>query len=109
MDPRVLGAAGIAGVLAAGHFRNRSAGVDQIIVSRTISKGGGPGQLTALVLGKNGARLTDVPSWAPIGPDPLALTPTGGYSVKKVKIGQTVDVLVSAGGHAEAKTLEVTA
>jgi hypothetical protein len=67
LDPRVLGAAGVVGVLAASRFHRKGAAVGRIVVKNSgISMAtGATGGLTAVVLDKDGNTLTGNPVFGP--------------------------------------------
>ena len=99
LDPRVLGAAGIVGVVAAGRFAHKGAGVGRIVVSNaSISLGAGAtGKFTATVLDKDGAPLTVPLVYGPTT-DSSVLTVDSDGNFTALREGG-VKVLVRSGGY----------
>jgi hypothetical protein len=82
-DPRFGGSVLLAGILAVGHFKNRSQGVDDIRISSssdTVPAAGGTVTITAFATDRNGNPLPNPISWAPQDPTVAAANPASGAS-----------------------------
>ncbi len=107
LDPRVLGAAGIVGVVAAGRFHDKGTGVGRIVVSNAgISLAtGANGKFTAVVLDKDGNSLPGQPVYGPTN-DTSVLDVGADGSFTAHREGP-VTVLVRYGDHLQDVTVHV--
>jgi hypothetical protein len=83
-DPRLGGSVLLAGIWAVGHFRNRSQGVHDIIISPSSATVAAAAAdtvtLTAYAVDQKGNPLPNPISWAPQNPAVAAVSPASGAS-----------------------------
>jgi hypothetical protein len=114
-DPRFGGSVLQAGIWAIGHFRNRSQGVSNIVLSpssNTVSAAdGGTVTITAYATDHNGNPLTNAISWSAQDPAVAALSSTSGAStvvtVKPMAAGTATFIFANVG--ALTRSVAITA
>jgi hypothetical protein len=104
LDPRVIGGAAVAGIIAADKLRS---GVSKVVISPKTVTASGSGTFTAIVLDKNANLVSGPVKWTSTDPSVLTVDQTtGDYRVPGASRA-TVDVIATVKGHSETTTVTV--
>jgi hypothetical protein len=104
LDPRVLSAIAVGGVLVAGRFDRRTTGVDDIQINVPTPSVGDQDRLLGVAIDRQGRVLNETITWASQNAAVLSVAPDGSFTA--VAAG-TVLVTASAGGTSRAVFITV--
>jgi hypothetical protein len=80
LDPRVIGLAGVVGIVAAGKLSHRDSGVARVeVLDRSVS---GTGRLQAVATDKQGRMLSEAVTFRSLDPSTLTVNPDGTFDAK---------------------------
>jgi hypothetical protein len=99
LDPRVIGGAAVAGVVAAGVFHNRGSRVDNIEIAAPTLVEGDTGRLRAVTVDRNGNVIDNIIVWKSQDDAILSVAPTGEFEAKS---DGTALVTATGGGFTKA-------
>jgi hypothetical protein len=99
LDPRFIGAAAVAGLLAVDRLRDRDDGVDAIKLQPELDSNLPPGQLLAFAVNKKGANTGEVVTFTPVNQAGFQLDANGNFTFAgAVNRDTVVPITTTAGG-----------
>jgi hypothetical protein len=107
LDPRFIGAAAVAGLLAVDKLRDRDDDVDRMNVQTELNSSIGSGKLPAFAVNKKGANTGQTVTFTPLSQTGFQIDKDGNFTVSKVTAETIVPVTTTAGGVSQTVFLKL--